>query len=114
MVKKKVYLIEAVGRYFIRTKDFTVEKANEQSRKAIADMLRYDNGEVFVLDIKPEKREYTAIIRCKGYTKARWDSFSIRTKEVEGKITENKEGSVLNYQGHEWFLPHSYLRSLPK
>lgn len=108
---KKDYLIEATGRYFAIfsldkvTREFSLEKAIATSEKAIADMLRYDTGRVYVLDIKPEKHQYTAVITSKAYTKARWDSFGIKTREVEGTITQEPDGSTLHYQGHDWFLP---------
>ena len=108
---KKEYLIEATGRYFAIfsqdkvTRQFSLEKAIETSEKAIADMLRYDTGRVYVLDINPENHQYTAVISSKSYTKARWDSFGIKTKEVEGTITKESDGSTLHYKGHDWFLP---------
>ena len=47
----------------------------------MADMLRYDGGSVESVHIYGRyDNHYTAIVDCERYTKARWDSFSLRTK----------------------------------
>ena len=85
---KKEYTIEAIGRYFskgsaiVSARKYTTEVAEEQATKAIADMLRYDNGRVLYLNPVQENCSFTAIVRCSSYTKGRWDSFGIRTREV--------------------------------
>jgi hypothetical protein len=66
---------------------FTIEEAIVQATKCIADMLRYDNGEVITM--MPFKSSQTstnhnfmAIVKCPYYTKARWDSFGLMTKQL--------------------------------
>ena len=82
MVKKKEYTIEAIGKYFCKYKEYSDDIGKVQATKAIMDMLRYDHGKVVYMDIVRENRRFTAIIKCPTYTKGRWDSFGIRTREV--------------------------------
>ena len=91
MAKNKEYTIEAIGRYFahshlyneqVAVGEYPIEVAKEQATKAIQDMLRYDNGTVVYLDVLKENHSFTAIIKSRQYTKGRWDSFGIRTREV--------------------------------
>ena len=84
MAKKKEHTIEATGRYFItlRPEEYSTEVGKEQATEAIQDMLRYDSGRVVYMDIVKENRSYVAIVKCPRYTKGRWDSFGIRTREV--------------------------------
>ena len=67
-----------------------LQPAEEAVRGEVADMLRYDGGEITSLDIEDTGRgwRYTAHITCESYTKARWDSFLIKTEE-ERDATEN-------------------------
>lgn len=89
---KKEYTIEATGRYSIlpfsenpervHRSEYTKAQATERATKAIQDMLRYDNGHVLYMNVVQENRSFTAIVRSSNYTKGRWDSFGIRTREV--------------------------------
>ena len=83
-MSKKEHTIEATGRYFItlRPEEYSTEVGKEQATEAIQDMLRYDHGRVLYLDIVKENRSFTAIVRSSNYTKGRWNSFGIRTREV--------------------------------
>jgi len=89
------YTIEATGQYFVAVGEnppipFTFSfhwcpntaTAKEIATKAIAGMLRYDDGKVIHLDIEEDNHSFTAIIKSSKYTKVRWDSFEIRTKEI--------------------------------
>ncbi len=82
MAKRKEYTIEAKGLYFTKYKEYSEDIGKIQATKAVLDMLRYDHGKVVHMDIVKETRSFTAIIKCTSYTKGRWDSFSIRTREV--------------------------------
>ena len=79
---KKEYTIEASGRYPVWPRKYTVNGAKEEATKAIQDMLRYDGGRVVYMDVVRENCSYVAIVKCPQYTKGRWDSFGIRTREV--------------------------------
>ena len=82
MVKTKEYTIEATGKYFCKHKEYSDDMGKVQATKSILDMLRYDSGRVVYMDIVKENRSYVAIVKCPRYTKGRWDSFGIRTREV--------------------------------
>ena len=82
MAKKKEYTIEATGKYFCKHKEYSDFQCKVQATKSILDMLRYDSGRVVYMDIVKENRSYVAIVKCPRYTKGRWDSFGIRTREV--------------------------------
>ena len=82
MAKKKEYTIEATGKYFCKHKEYRDFQGQVQATKSILDMLRYDSGRVVYMDIVNENRSYVAIVKCPRYTKGRWDSFGIRTREV--------------------------------
>lgn len=45
----------------------------------MADMLRYDNGEVLYL--LEQGRNFFAVVFCEIYTQDRWSSFGLITKE---------------------------------
>jgi hypothetical protein len=91
---KKEYTIEVTGRYFVAVREYPTDVAKEQATKSIADMLRYDKGRVLYLDVVKENRSFTAIVRCQNYTKGRWDSFGIRTREVNYEAYLNKEVEI--------------------
>jgi len=91
---KKEYTIEASGRYFVGVREYPMEVATEQATKAIQDMLRYDSGRVVNMDVVKENRSFVAIIKCPRYTKGRWDSFGIRTREVNYMEYVNIEWTV--------------------
>jgi len=88
---KKEYTIEATGRYFIAVREYPIDVAKDQAIKAIADMLRYDRGRVLALEVVKENHSFTAIIRSLYYTRGRWESFGIRTKEVNYDSYLNEE-----------------------
>lgn len=47
----------------------------------MADMLRYDEGTIESVNPDPEREHFfVAVVNCEQYTKARWDSFGLRTK----------------------------------
>ena len=94
---KKEYTIEATGRYFVAVREYTVDVAKEQATKAIQDMLRYDSGRVVYMDVVRENRSFTAIIKCPRYTKGRWDSFGIRTREVNYMDYEEVKEVVIQW-----------------
>ena len=79
---KKEYTIEAIGKYFCKHKEYSIDMGKVQATKAIMDMLRYDSGKVVYMEIVKENRSFTAIVKCPRYTKGRWDSFGLRTREV--------------------------------
>ena len=89
--RKKEYTIEATGRYFVAVREYPTEIAKEQATKAIQDMLRYDNGRVVYMDVVMENRSFVAIVKCPRYTKGRWDSFGIRTREVNWDGIESEK-----------------------
>jgi len=92
---KKEYTIEATGRYFVGVREYPTEIAKEQATKAIQDMLRYDSGRVVYMDVVMENHSFTAIVKSRQYTKGRWDSFGIRTREVNWEsYTDEKEVSI--------------------
>lgn len=74
------YNITATGRVYAKT----LMVAEENARFAVADMLRYDDGEITKLEVEPSGQgwSYTAHITCEHYTKERWDSFMIKTAKV--------------------------------
>ena len=82
MAKKKEYTIEATGKYFCKHKEYSDFQGKVQATKSILDMLRYDRGRVVYMDLVKENRSYVAIVKCPRYTEGRWDSFGIRTREV--------------------------------
>ena len=88
------YTIEATGRYFVSVRTYPMEVAKEQATKAIQDMLRYDSGRVVYMDVVMENRSFVAIVKCPRYTKGRWDSFGIRTREVNYMEYVNIEWTV--------------------
>ena len=95
MVQKE-YTIEATGQYWKEVREnpptgpitFSLHwcpnttVAKDIATKAIAGMLRYDDGKVVHLDIEQESHSFTAIIKSSKYTKVRWDDFDIWTKEI--------------------------------
>ena len=91
MAKKKEYTVEAIGRYFVAVREYPMEVAKEQATKAIQDMLRYDGGRVVYMDVVMENHSFTAIVKSRQYTKGRWDSFGIRTREVNWESYTNEE-----------------------
>jgi len=58
---------------------------SDDANKRIADMLRYDIGEVLGRTEEQVKggKIVTFKIWSHRYTKARWDSFGVETKELE-------------------------------
>jgi len=81
-MKKKLYTIEAIGKYFVKYREYSEDMGKVQATKAIMDMLRYDSGTVVYMNIVKENSSFTTIIKCPRYTKGRWDSFGISTREV--------------------------------
>ena len=92
---KKEYTVKATGQYWEEVREnppipFTfsfhwcpnTSVAKEIATKAIAGMLRYDDGKLVHLDIEEENHSFTAIIKSSKYTKVRWDSFDIQTREI--------------------------------
>ena len=79
---KKLYTIEVTGKYFCKEKEYSDFQGKVQATKSVLDMLRYDSGKVVYMEIVKENRSFTAIIKSPRYTKGRWDSFGIRTREV--------------------------------
>ncbi len=79
MGKKKRYYIEVDGTY---SNSFATPEGT------VADMLRYDGGlilgEVKTWDLEnlKSRQGFKMVVQCDEYTKARWDSFGLRTKEV--------------------------------
>ena len=95
MVKRsKEYTIEAIGRYNYVVREYPTERAIDQATKAIADMLRYDGGRVLHLDVVKENHSFTAIVKSERYTIGRWNSFGIRTREVNYMDYEDKVWNV--------------------
>jgi hypothetical protein len=92
MVKRsKEYTIEAIGRYNYAVIEYPTDEATDQATKAIADMLRYDGGRVVYLDVVKENHSFTAIVKSERYTIGRWNSFGIRTREVNWDSYTNEE-----------------------
>lgn len=60
-------------------------KPEDEVLALIGDMLRYDSGDVVSVKFEPVKQwqKFTAIIHTEHYTKARWDSFVLKTEVVE-------------------------------
>ena len=58
-------------------------------KDVVADMLRYDEGEIVeVLEDEPHERlpstnRFKILVDCVHYTPERWKSYMLRTKEVE-------------------------------
>ena len=94
---KKEYTIEVTGRYFVGVREYTIEVGKEQATKSIQDMLRYDGGRVVHMDVVKENRSFVAIIKCPRYTKGRWDSFGIRTREVNYMDYEEGKEVVIQW-----------------
>ena len=80
MRKKKRYYIEVSGTY---SNSFATPQGT------VADMLRYDGGlilgEVKTWDLENlgnRWQGFKMVVQCDEYTKARWDSFGLKTTEV--------------------------------
>lgn len=64
----------------------------------IGDMLRYDCGDLESVEFEPARygQRYIAIVHTQHYTKARWDSFLLKTeviKQVDGKAPKPRFNS---------------------
>lgn len=79
MAKKRRYYIEVSGTY---PHKFATPEG------VVKDMLRYDGGliigevQTWDLDNLKSQQGFKMVVQCDEYTKARWDSFGLRTKEV--------------------------------
>lgn len=74
-------------KYFIEAKVKVMDGLPYTAEVLVSDMLRYDLGEIIGKrnERLPDKH-YDLVylnIWCHRYTKARWDSFGIETKELE-------------------------------
>ncbi len=60
-------------------------KPEDEVLAEIGDMLRYDTGDMVSVKFEPVKQwqRYTAIVHTEHYTKARWDSFLLKTEVLE-------------------------------
>ena len=74
-------------------------KPEDEVLAEIGDMLRYDSGDIEKLDFEPAKygQKYTAIVHTQNYTKARWDSFLLKTEIIE-KTEEKAPEARFNSQ----------------
>ena len=98
MVKRsKEYTIEAIGRYNYAVIEYPTDEATDQATKAIADMLRYDGVRVVYLDVVKENHSFTAIVKSERYTIGRWNSFGIRTREVNWDSYTNEEEVIIQW-----------------
>ena len=79
MAKKRRYYIEVDGTY---SHEFSTPE------RVVKDMLRYDGGliigevKTWELECFKSQKGFKMVVQCDEYTKARWDSFGLRTKEV--------------------------------
>ena len=77
-------ILEVKGRYFFLRSKHTEEDHETQAYKDMADMLRYDRGNLLNIEVDPENLTYTAIVETVTYTPDRWGSFGIRTRPYRG------------------------------
>jgi hypothetical protein len=66
-------------KYHLEVKGFGAHASmNQTVANVLADMLRYDSGELLSEELGP-RGTFTATVLCDRYTKARWDYFMLRT-----------------------------------
>ena len=60
-------------------------KPEDEVLAEIGDMLRYDQGDLLSVEFERVRQwqKYTAIVHTERYTKARWDSFALKTEVIE-------------------------------